>query len=299
MGDKFQYGGQAVIEGVMMRGKKDIAIAVRKPNDEIIVEQNPIKSVTEKFPFLKWPFFRGSVALVESMIIGIKALSFSANQSVEEEQEQLSSWEMIVTLGVAFAMGILLFVAVPATFARVLYSLKSVVLINTLEGLFRISIFLIYVLAISRMKDIQRVFQYHGAEHKTINAYEAGEELTVENVKKYTKIHPRCGTSFLLIVMVIMIIVFGFLGKPPLLTRIAYKIILLPVVAGISYEFLKFSSKHMDSKIMRTLIAPGLWLQNLTTREPDEKQIEVAVTALKAVLPEPAEGKVQETPSVL
>lgn len=285
MGDKFQYGGQAVIEGVMMRGRHEIAVAVRRPDNEIVVDRSPVSSITEKFPFLKWPFFRGSVALVESMIIGMKALSFSANQAAEGEEEQLSSWEMFLTISVAVVLSILLFVVAPTTVARLLYFLKSIALINLLEGLFRIAIFLIYIVAISKMKDIQRVFQYHGAEHKTINAYEAGEELTVENVKKYSQQHPRCGTSFLLIVMVIMILVFGFLGKPSLPVRIISRILLLPVVAGISYEILKFSSRHMNSKIVRALIAPGLWLQKLTTREPDDSQIEVAIKALQTVLP--------------
>lgn len=290
MGDRFQYGGQAVIEGVMMRGRHDIAVAVRKPNNEIIIDERPVNSIIQKLPFLKWPFLRGTVMLFESLIIGIQALSFSANQAAAEEEEELSTWEMAVTITVALGLGILLFVIAPTTLARFFYGFKSVALINIFEGLFRISIFLIYVIAISRLKDIQRVFQYHGAEHMVINTFEAGEELTVENARKYSQLHPRCGTSFLLIVMVIMILIFGFLGKPSLLMRIVSRIVLLPVVAGVSYEVLKLSSKYCNSPIMKIIIAPGLWLQKLTTRPADDSQLEVAIQALKAVLPDDGEA---------
>jgi len=284
LGNKIQYGGQAVIEGVMMRGRRAIAIAVRKPDNEIIIEQRPVKSITEKLPFLKWPFFRGVVMLFESLIIGIQALAFSANQAAEDEGEELSPWEMTLTIGIALVLGILLFVVAPTTVARFLYFLENVILINFFEGLIRIAIFLLYVVAISRMKDILRVFQYHGAEHKVINTFEANEELKVENVRKYSQLHPRCGTSFLLIVMVIMILIFSFLGKPDLVTRIVSRILLLPVVAGVSYEILKLSGKYCNSPIMRIIITPGLWLQKLTTREPDDSQIEVAIRSLQTVL---------------
>lgn len=281
-----QYGGQAVIEGVMMRGPGELAIAVRKPDNEIVLEERPINSITKKIPLLKWPFIRGTIMLFESLIIGIQALTFSAGQAADGEEEELSSWELTLTVAVAMVIGILLFVVTPASIARLLYVLKSPVLIVFLEGLVRIGIFLIYVLIISRMKDIQRVFQYHGAEHKVIHAYEAGEELTVANAQKHSTLHPRCGTSFLLIVMVIMIFLFSFIGKPPLLIRIAAKIILLPVVAGISYEIIKLSGKYARSPVMKIIITPGLWLQKLTTREPDDSQVEVAIKALIAVLPE-------------
>lgn len=284
-----QYGGQAVIEGVMMRGPEDLAIAVRKPDNEIVLEERPVNSITKKIPFLKLPLIRGTIMLFESLIIGIQALTFSANQAAEGEEEELSNWELTLTVAVAMGLGILLFVVTPASIARLLYFLKSPMLIVFLEGLVRISIFLIYVLIISRMKDIQRVFQYHGAEHKVIHAYEAGEELTVANARKYSTLHPRCGTSFLLIVMVIMIFLFSFIGKPPLLIRIAAKIILLPIVAGISYEIIKLSGKYARSPVMKIIIAPGLWLQKLTTREPDDSQVEVAIKALAAVLPEDEE----------
>lgn len=193
-----------------MRGPKELAIAVRKEDDSIVIEERPIKSITDKLKFLKWPFLRGVIVLFESMIIGIQALTFSANQAVEEEEEELSNWELGLTIAVALVLGILLFVVAPTTIARFLYFIDNVYLLNFLEGLVRISIFLLYVTLISRMKDIQRVFQYHGAEHKVIHAYEYEEELTVENVRKYSTLHPRCGTSFLLIVMVIMIFLYSF-----------------------------------------------------------------------------------------
>ncbi|ADG83738.1 DUF1385 domain-containing protein [Thermincola potens] len=289
-----QYGGQAVIEGVMMRGPKELAIAVRKEDDSIVIEERPIKSITDKLKFLKWPFLRGVIVLFESMIIGIQALTFSANQAVEEEEEELSNWELGLTIAVALVLGILLFVVAPTTIARFLYFIDNVYLLNFLEGLVRISIFLLYVTLISRMKDIQRVFQYHGAEHKVIHAYEYEEELTVENVRKYSTLHPRCGTSFLLIVMVIMIFLYSFLGKPGLLVRIVSRIALLPIVAGISYEIIKLSGKYSRHPLMKIIIAPGLWLQKLTTREPDDAQIEVAIKALKAILPEEKTVKTEE-----
>jgi len=284
LGDKIQYGGQAVIEGVMMRGRRELAIAVRKSDNKIIIEERSVKSITDKIPFLKWPFFRGTVMLFESLIIGIQALAFSANQAAADEEEELTPWEMTLTIGLAMVLGILLFVVAPTTIARLFYGFSNI-LVNIFEGAFRIAIFLLYVVAISRIRDIQRVFQYHGAEHKVINAYEAGQELTVANVRGYSQLHPRCGTSFLLIVMVIMILIFSFLGKPSLLVRIVSRIILLPVVAGISYEVLKLSGKYCHTLLMKTIIAPGLWLQRLTTREPDDAQIEVAIRALEAVLP--------------
>ncbi|WP_418792610.1 DUF1385 domain-containing protein [Phosphitispora sp. TUW77] len=268
----------------MMRGRQNVAIAVRKPDHDIVVEERPVNSITKKLPFLKLPFFRGSVMLFESLIVGIQALTFSASQAAADEEEQLSPWEMALTIAVAVILAILLFIVAPTSAARLLYVLDSVVLINFLEGLLRIAIFLVYVLAISRMKDIQRVFQYHGAEHKVISTFEANEKLVVENVRKYSQLHPRCGTSFLLIVMVIMVFIFSFLGKQDLLMRIGSRILLLPVVAGVSYEVLKLSSKYCNSPLMKIIITPGLWLQKLTTREPDDSQIEVAIASLKSVL---------------
>ncbi len=284
---RYYYGGQAVIEGVMMRGKKNMAVAVRRTPEEIVLDLQTVSSVAERFPFLKLPLIRGFVALIESMIIGIKTLTFSANQVVEGEGEgeSLSNWELGLSVAFALVVGTGLFALLPVGLA---YLLKAYVpghmLQNLLEGLFRVLVFLAYVVAISFMKDIQRVFEYHGAEHKTIHTYEAGEELTVENTRKYSTLHPRCGTSFLLFVMVISILVFSLVGETGIWARLISRIILLPVVAGVSYEFLKITGKYQHVLLMRICSMPGLWLQKLTTREPDDSQLEVAIYALQKVL---------------
>lgn len=287
------YGGQAVIEGVMMRGKKHIAIAVRKPNGEIAVDNQQAHSITQKLKFLGWPFIRGIVALIETFILGIKAMSWSASQALDEEEEnnegtkeELSNWQISLTIGFALILAILLFIVTPAGFARYAnpYLGNKLWSLNVIEAAVRMTVFFVYIVLISKMKDIQRVFQYHGAEHKTIHAYEAGEELTIRNVQKYTTLHPRCGTSFLLIVMIVSIFVFALLGKPVLWQRILYKISLMPIVAGISFEFVKFTGRHCNNPIIKVLMAPGLYLQKLTTREPDDSQVEVAITSINAVL---------------
>lgn len=280
-----QYGGQAVIEGVMMRGPRESAIAVRLPDGQIEVTCQPMNSWSSR-PFLKWPLVRGFVALIDSLIVGTKALTFSANRAVgEEEGEELSSGEMFLTVAVALGLGLLLFVGLPTGVAHLLQGMvRGAVWQNLLEGAIRLAVFLIYILAISRLKDIQRIFQYHGAEHKAIYTHEAGEELTVENARKFSTLHPRCGTSFLLIVVIISIFVFAFLGLDPLWWRLLSRVLLMPLVAGVAYEVLKFTARHLDSPAMRWLIAPGLWLQRLTTREPDDSQLEVALAALRKVL---------------
>lgn len=280
-----QYGGQALIEGVMMRGPKSSALAVRLPNGEIEITHQEIKPWS-KSAFWKLPLIRGFVALVESLIIGTKALMFSANRAAGEETgEELSFWEMALTVVFALGFGLLLFVGLPTGSAHLLKAkVPGVVLQNLLEGGIRLLVFFAYILIISRMKDIQRVFQYHGAEHKAIYTYEEGLELTVENARSFSTLHPRCGTSFLLIVVVVSIFVFAFLGLNPLWWRILSRIVLMPLVAGVAYEILKFSARHLDSPHWRWLIAPGLLLQKLTTREPDDQQMEVALAALKGVL---------------
>ncbi len=284
MSKPVQYGGQAVIEGVMMRGSKEYAIAVRMPNGEIEVTRQTIATWTSR-PFLKLPILRGFVALIDSLILGIKALTFSANKAVGEEEEELGFGEMLLTLLIALGLGLLLFVALPTGAAHLLQGkIQGVVWQNLLEGGIRLVVFLLYVLLISRLKDIQRVFQYHGAEHKAIYNYESGQALTVENARKFSTLHPRCGTSFLLIVVVVSIFVFAFMGLHPFWWRIVSRIILMPVVAGVAYEILKFSARHLESPLMHWLIVPGLTLQRLTTREPDDAQIEVALAALGGVI---------------
>lgn len=280
--EKPLVGGQAVIEGVMMRGFGKVATAVREPSGNINVQVKPVKSISERFPILKLPFVRGSVNLIESLILGMKSLSFSA-QAAGEEDEQLSDRELVLTILIAFGMAAVLFVAIPTFGAKFIREFTDdPFYFNLAEGFLRLAIFIAYIAGISRMGDIQRVFQYHGAEHKTIFCYEADLPLTVENVRRFPRLHPRCGTAFLLIVMLVSIFVFAFLGWPDLWLRILSRIILLPVVAGISYEIIRFAGRSKNA-LVRLAILPGLWLQYLTTREPDDSQIEVAIASLEAV----------------
>lgn len=280
---KPSIGGQAVIEGVMMRGLKKTAIAVRTPKG-IVVKTDMNKSVSDRYKILKLPIFRGMLALVEMLILGLNSLSYSAYMAGEEEEEKLTAKDMAIAILMSVVFAILLFVVVPTIAARFLgSSIKSPIMLNAFEGLLRIIIFLIYITAISRMRDIQRVFEYHGAEHKTVHCYENDEDLTVENVKKYSTIHPRCGTSFIMIVMIISILIFSFLGWPGVLQRIVSRILLMPLVSGISYEFIRLAGKF-DSPIICAFNKPGMWLQKITTKEPDGEQIEVAIAAISKVL---------------
>jgi len=280
------YGGQAVIEGVMMRSPLKYAIAVRRPDKEVILKIGKLKTLSNKLKFLKWPIFRGIINLVESLILGLKALTYSAEQATGEE-EKINSVEMFFTILIAFALFIVFFIALPTAIARYLDKyLSNLIIYNLFEGILRIGIFITYLFFISKLKDIKRVFEYHGAEHKVIYTYEAGEELNIDNVKKYSTLHPRCGTSFIFIVLVISILVFSLLGKQTLLLRIAYRIAIIPLIAGVSYEILKLSAKNMNKTLVKWAVTPGLWFQKLTTSEPDDAQIEVAIKALKGVLPE-------------
>lgn len=282
---KPNVGGQAVIEGVMMRGTDKVAVAVRQPNGEIVVDVNPVNSLRDKYPILKKPLLRGVIALFESLYDGMKALAYSAQVSGDED-EQLTGKEMAMTIATSVALAIGLFIVIPTWSMRFLHALTGdPMLLNLAEGVLRMAIFLSYIAAISSMKDIQRVFQYHGAEHKTIYTYEAGLPLVVENVRPFSTLHPRCGTNFLMIVMLISMFIFTFLGWPSLLERIASRIVLMPVIAGVSYELIRFAGAHADNRLVHMAIMPGLLLQKLTTRQPDDSQIEVAIASLKAVLP--------------
>lgn len=285
MAKPFQYGGQAVIEGVMMLGAGGSAIAVRKPSNEIVLKESTRVPLKEKFPILKWPIFRGCVSLFESLIIGMQAITWSASQAGESEEEQLTNWELMVTMVIAMAIGIGMFVILPVSAATFTLPYIGNFGRSAVEGIIRIALFLGYVYAIGQMKDMQRIFAYHGAEHKTLAALEAGEELTPQNARKYSRIHPRCGTSFILMVMILMIIIFTFVGQTGAIMRAMIKILMMPLVAGVAYEVIKFSGRHCESRLVQILIAPGLWLQRLTTREPDDAQLEVAIAALKAVMP--------------
>lgn len=304
-----QYGGQAVIEGVMMRGRKHYAVACRKSNNEIVVKQENVESFMKGFQWLNKPFLRGTLALIDAMVLGMKTLIFSANLQLKEidEEERKKKQEQSetiapekteeaksetindirvmgsVVLGLAF--GILLFVVGPNILAHLVNKqVANPFLMNIIEGFVKIAIFFLYIYLISKMKDIQRIFMYHGAEHKVINTYESGLPLTLENISKYGTIHTRCGTSFIMIVLVISIFVHFFVGWSDIwYWRILARLALLPVIAGIAYEIIKFAGRHQGSKLLRVLLAPGLWMQKITTREPTDDQVEVALTALNSV----------------
>jgi uncharacterized protein YqhQ len=284
--EKINIGGQAVIEGVLMRAPRSMAIAVRRPDGEIVVKRDRTVPLSERFPIVKLPLLRGAVALFSSLVIGIKALSFSANAAMAEgeKEEELTPLAMGGTMAAALLFGILLFFVLPLYLTKLLVPFigDSNLVFNLVDGLIRVLVFLLYVYSISRMKDIQRVFQYHGAEHKSIFAFEAGEPLTVENVRRHSRLHPRCGTSFLLIVMLVSILVFSLIPKLwPFYLKAGARIVLLPLIAGASYELLKWSARHEQSSLVRFLIAPGLALQKLTTREPDDAQLEVAIRSME------------------
>jgi uncharacterized protein YqhQ len=286
MADDYQYGGQAVIEGVMMRGRNHYAIAVRKGDDQTCVVSENLGSYTQKHPILRFPFIRGIVALGESLVLGLNSLQYSANQVMDSEgEEELSFWEMALMIIFALGLTIVLFVVLPL-FLRSLVAkvLPGTLWRNIFEGLTRVVILVAYVTIISLLPDIQRVFAYHGAEHKVIHAYEAGEELTVENAKMKTTLHPRCGTSFLLYVVMVSAVIFSFFGEQTILMRFLSRILLLPLIAGISYEIIKLSGKYQAFFLWKILSWPGLMMQRLTTREPDDGQLEVAILALREVL---------------
>ncbi|QSV47107.1 DUF1385 domain-containing protein [Geobacter benzoatilyticus] len=289
--ERINVGGQAVLEGVMMRAPRAMAIAVRRPSGEISVKREEVPPLSERFPIVKLPILRGAVALFTSLIMGLKALNFSANEALaeEEEKEELSSWAMGGTMAVALGFGILLFFILPLYLTKLLVPVigQSNIVFNLVDGIIRVAVFLLYIVSISRMSDIQRVFQYHGAEHKTIFAFEAGEELTAAAVQKYSRLHPRCGTSFLLIVMLVSIVIFSLIPKLwPFWMKAGARVVLLPVIAGVSYEFLKWSAKNDRHPLVRMIIAPGLALQRLTTREPDDSQVEVAIRSVQEALEE-------------
>jgi uncharacterized protein YqhQ len=280
LGEQFFYGGQAVIEGVMMRGPKSVAIAVRRPDGEIAVHEQEIKSVMQRYPVLKLPVLRGMVAMVETLSIGIGALMFSANQAMPDE-EQLTKKEMALTTTVGMVFALAIFVAVPTLITHWVKGwAPGSAVVNIVEGVLRLGMFIGYMVGISVMKDIQRVYQYHGAEHKVINTLEAGAPLTVESARTFSREHKRCGTSFLLYVVVISIVLFSMFTFPNVIARILIRLALMPVVAGISYEFLRLMGRF-DNKFTLALSRPGMWLQGLTTREPDDSQLEVAIAALQ------------------
>ena len=290
-------GGQAVIEGVMMKNKDVYAVAVRKPGNEIAIEKNTHDSISDKYKILKLPILRGVLSFIESMAIGMKTLTFSASFYEEEEvkpgkvettfnkifKDNAEKVVMALTVLLSIVMAVGIFMILPFFLSEFFKNhVTSQVTLAIIEGALRILLFIAYVVAISQMKDIKRVFQYHGAEHKTINCIEHGYELTVENVRHQSREHKRCGTSFMLIVMFFSIIFFLFIKTDTLWLRILIRLLLVPVIAGVSYEFIQLAGRS-DSKVMEILSKPGLWLQGLTTREPEDDMIEVAIQSVEAV----------------
>lgn len=299
-------GGQALIEGVMMKGSDNLAMAVRKSDGEIVVKKEPVSKM-EKSSLYKVPIIRGVIAFVNSMILGVRAITYSAEIfeeiDSEEEKSKFEKWledkfgdksdDIITYLSVALAlaMSIVIFMFIPTFLINFLKNIfTNQIVLSGFEGILKIFMFIGYIILISRIKEIKRVFQYHGAEHKVIHCYESGKTLTVENAREFTTLHPRCGTSFLLIVMVLSIVLFSFLGWNSPVQRVTMKLMLMPLVAGISYEFIKLAGKS-KSKIVCAISYPGLMMQKLTTNEPDDKQIEVAIVALKNILEEDEDAK--------
>lgn len=296
----FYYGGQAVIEGVLMRGRRHMAIAVRRPDGEIDVSWQSLASMY-KGKFREMPFTRGVVILIETMVLGIQALLHSANiASAEKPGEKMSPLMLwgTMAIGIVFAVGI--FFVAPLLIATYLIFpyVDSAFLGNLIEGIIRIGMFILYLWLVALMPDIRAVFAYHGAEHKVVNAYESGEPLELEHVKKYSTAHTRCGTSFLLVVLVIAIVVFSLLGRPPLWLAIISRIVLLPVIAAIGYEFIRFGAGHVKNPIMRHILSPGLLLQSMTTREPNDSQLETAISALKKVVEADSESSSTSAPPI-
>jgi len=284
------YGGQAVIEGVMMRGAHDWAIAVRAPSNEVVVQRAPLTDIVYRAPALKLPFLRGLVTLWDSLGLGLRALMFSADVALQnpegEQQAKLTGPLAWGTIALSLALGVGLFFLLPTFLIGLLdKAIASNVLSNLAEGVARLGIVVGYLALIGLMPDIRRVFAYHGAEHKTINAYEHGAPLEPKSVAAYPRAHTRCGTGFLLIVLIIFVILSTFIGRPPFWIRLLSRIVLIPIVAGISYEVLKLTARYYDrSALVRALVAPNLALQSLTTREPDEAMLEVSIRALKEIL---------------
>jgi uncharacterized protein YqhQ len=281
---KFNYGGQAVIEGVMMRGQKAVVTVVRRPSGGLATDIKPLPSIYTS-RMRRTPLIRGIIVLIEAMVLGIKSLLYSANITMEEEEEEISTkaiWGMIAT---ALILVVALFFIAPLFLTKMANPfIPNSLIFHVIEGIIRLAIFIAYLKVISLLPDIKRVFTYHGAEHKTINAYEAGVPLEVKAIREYSTAHVRCGTSFLFAVLIIAIVVFAFIGRQTLWLMVLSRVVLIPVIAALGYEVTYFGARHTKNVLVRILLAPGLLLQSLTTREPDDSQIEIAVAALtKAV----------------
>lgn len=284
MAEKIYYGGQAVLEGVMMRGQKAMVTAVRRPDGGLVTRSKPLSAIYTG-RLRRTPFLRGVIVLVEALVLGINALFYSASISLEdeEEEEEVSGWLLWAIMAAALALAVGLFFIAPL-FITKLFNFSSSLLFNLVDGLIRVVIFVAYLKVMTLLPDIKRVFAYHGAEHKAIHAYEAGVPLEVEAIRKYSTAHLRCGTSFLFVVMVISIIVFALSGLHTALLMVLSRLILIPVIAAIGYEVIYFGARHTGNGLVRALMSPGLWLQSMTTKEPDDSQMEVALAALKEVI---------------
>lgn len=277
------YGGQAVIEGVMMAGPKGKAIAVRNEDGRLVYRIDEKPSFIKRHPAFRFPFLRGIVSFASSMVSGVQDLTWSAAQCGESEDDKLSTGGIIGAIVSAFIIAVVVFIAIPVFAASWLHPYVGDFGRSLIEGLLRVGIFIAYIVLISKMEDIRRLFAYHGAEHKTINAYEAGAHLDPETVSEYSRIHTRCGTSFIMMALILMIIIFTFIGQTTAIYRILIKIALLPVIAGISYELFRLPLYFPKSRFCHALVSPGLALQRLTTREPDQQQLAVAIAALTSV----------------
>ena len=284
-------GGQAVIEGVMMRSLTGYTVAVRQPDGGIALKKDRLASIAKKYPFLKIPVLRGSVVLIQSLILGMRALNYSASVATEGEEgdAEMSNWAIAGSMALALVLGVGLFILAPLGITNLIrhYLAPGMgnLAYNAVDGLIRAIFFFVYILSISYMDEIRRVFQYHGAEHKTVFTFEANEELTVENARNKSTLHPRCGTSFLMFVMAISIAVFSLVpSTAPFLVKFGARVVLIPLIAGLAYEVIRFSARHLDNAACRMLIQPGLWLQRITTKEPDDRQLEIAIVALREAL---------------
>lgn len=284
MAQRFYYGGQAVIEGVMMRGQKAMVTAVRQSDGEVVIDTQPLPRISTG-RIRRIPLIRGVIALIEAMYLGVKSLLYSANVSMEEEGEKLPgglAWGMVAG---SLAFAVAFFFIAPLFLTRLLDPyIQSSIIFHLIEGFIRLGFFIAYLRLITLARDIRRVFAYHGAEHKAVNAYEAGVPLEVEAVRKYSTAHVRCGTSFLFAVLIIAIIVFAIIGRPSVWVMVLSRIALVPLIAALGYEVTYFGARHNKNRVVRAFLAPGLWLQELTTREPDDNQLEVALSALRRVV---------------
>jgi uncharacterized protein YqhQ len=284
-------GGQAVIEGVMMRSLSGYSVAVRQSDGGVAIRKDALVSVTKKYPFLKIPVLRGSVVLIQSLILGIRALNYSASVSSEgkDGEPEISNWAIAGSMLMAMALGVGLFILAPLGLTNLirhyLWPEMSNIAYNAIDGVIRAVFFFVYIASISLMDEIKRVFQYHGAEHKTVYTFEANEELTVENARTKSTLHPRCGTSFLLFVMAISILVFSLVPSSAMFAvKFGARVVLIPLIAGLAYEIIRFSARHLTNPVCKLLIRPGMWLQRITTKQPDDQQLEIAIIALKEAL---------------